>query len=39
MSLVPGGEFVGITAGSKAITDKNEVLTIIGFSSVWNNNT
>jgi len=35
MSLVQGGEFIGITAGNKAISSKDESVTIIGYSSSW----
>lgn len=33
MSLLPGGEYGGMTAGSPAINNSNETVTIIGYSS------
>ena len=35
LSLIPGGEFGGLTAGSTALTDKDETVTVIGFSEEW----
>jgi len=35
MSLLPGGEFGGMTSGQPAITNQNEIVTILGYSSTW----
>ena len=35
LSLLPGGEYGGVTAGHPALTSKNEVVTVLGYSSTW----
>lgn len=35
MSLLPGGEYGGMTSGQPAITNSNETVTILGYSSSW----
>ena len=35
MSLISGGEYGGMTSGQPAITNKNEKVTILGYSSSW----
>lgn len=34
-SLLPGGEYGGLTSGDQALTNKNEIVTLIGYSSQW----
>lgn len=35
LSLLPGGEYGGVTAGHQALTSKNQVVTVLGYSSSW----
>lgn len=35
MSLLPGGEYGGMTSGQPAITNDNQTVTILGYSSTW----
>jgi hypothetical protein len=35
LSLMPGGEFGGITAGGHALTNKDQVVTVLGYSTSW----
>jgi hypothetical protein len=35
LSLLPGGEYGGMTAGEPAMTSENETVTILGYSSTW----
>jgi len=35
MSLLPDGEFGGMTSGQPAVTNKNETVTVLGYSSTW----
>mmetsp|Transcript_41594 Transcript_41594/g.63470 ORF Transcript_41594/g.63470 Transcript_41594/m.63470 type:complete len:203 (-) Transcript_41594:56-664(-) len=35
LSLISGGEVGGLHAGSTAITDKDQFITILGYSSTW----
>lgn len=35
LSLLPGGEYGGMTSGQPAITNQNETVTILGYSSTW----
>ena len=35
LSLLPGGEYGGVTAGHPALTSKNEHVTVLGYSSTW----
>lgn len=34
-SIICGGDFLGLQAGQNAITKNNERITIVGFSSTW----
>lgn len=36
-SIICGGDFLGLQAGQNAITKNNERITIVGFSSSWDN--
>lgn len=33
LSLLPGGEYGGITAGDHALTNKDQVVTVLGYST------
>ena len=35
LSLLPGGEYGGVTAGHQALTSKNQIVTVLGYSSSW----
>jgi len=35
LSLLPGGEYGGVTAGDPALTSNDEVVTVLGYSSTW----
>lgn len=35
MSLLPGGEYGGMTSGQPAITSSNEYVTILGYSATF----
>ena len=36
-SIISGGEYASIQAGSNAITKNKQLITIVGFSSKWDN--
>lgn len=35
LSLLPGGEYGGVTAGDPAMTSKDELVTVLGYSATW----
>ena len=34
-SIISGGDFLGLQAGTHALTKNNELVTIVGFSETW----
>jgi hypothetical protein len=35
LSLLPGGEYGGVTAGDHALTSKDQLVTVLGYSTSW----
>lgn len=35
MSLLPGGEYGGMTSGQPALTNNNETVIVLGYCSNW----